>query len=179
MAIAENNLLKYIEKINRCKQFISRHLLLLGHLLNEIKEKEIYLERYQTFEEFLGSPEVSISRSTAYKAMAVSRFVLENKIRNEEIEEIDPDKVYRIIRVSEKDKNVGEWLEKAKTLSRSDLALEVREALGYLPNHDPAAKDIDKVRDFLYNYCKKKKIEPDQLELEELLLMFLKWLKRV
>jgi len=166
-----------IDAITHLKRCACANLIQLGVILAEVQTRELYKEQHETFEEFLGSPEVSISRSSAYKAIAICEFIARNKLQVDEISEIDPDKIYRIIEVAEKN-GINTWLDKARLLSRSDLSEEVRELKG-LPTWDQARTAREHAKEFLYEYLKeKKKIEPDALELEELIIMFIGWWKR-
>ena len=175
--IKEKNLTDYIEMIITIKKRTSNSLLSLGALLLKIKNEGIYEEQFETFEEFLGSPEVSFSRATAYKIMAVVNFLCNYKIEFESVEDIDTDKLYRIIRVANTEQ-VSEWIEKARTLSRSDLANEVRELRG-LPQLDPCKRIIEYIKEFLYEWCPEKNIKPDELEIEDLIETYEKWKKDI
>jgi hypothetical protein len=175
IARQESGLLGYIRAIASLKQTVCANLVVIGGLLNEIKANELYKEQFETFEEFLGSPEVSMGRATAFKAMAINAFLVEQKIKAEDVADIDPDKIYRVIRAAKK-QGLGEWLEKARALSRSDLANEVREAVG-LPPHDPAKTAREYVKEFLYVYCPENNMEPGDYELEDLLMEYDKWRK--
>lgn len=163
-----------VNAIGELKRRSCRDLLNIGAILNIISDHELFKERYDTWEEFLGSPEISIGRATAFKAMAISRFILAHGIDICRVEIIDPDKIYRILRVATDPETIDEWLHKAGELSRADLAAEVREIRG-LPEHDVAKRSIEYVREFLYEYCPKKKIVPADRELEDLLLIYDKW----
>lgn len=164
----------YIDMLAELKNQISNRLLDIGKWLSYLYESEKYREQFETFEEFLGTPELSFSRAVAYKSMAVYKFTEKYKA---DITGIDGDKVYRIIKPIEKSGNLEEWLEKARVLSRSDLATEVRQFCG-LAEHDYAKHSSEHVKEWLYEFCPKKGINPDELELEELLGQFLKWYKR-
>lgn len=170
-----HGLLKYVETIGILKQNVCGNLIALGGLLHEIREQKVFKEQFETFEEFLGSPEVSMSRAMTFKAMAIYVFLDAHKIKHDEVIDIDPDKIYRVIKIAEKE-GIEEWLEKARILSRSDLANEVREKIG-LPPHDPAKKAREYVKEFLYEFCPEKKIEPDDLALEDLLVEYEEWRK--
>lgn len=161
-----------IEQLRELKGRITSSLIAIGALLLDVQTTEVYKEQCESFDEFLGMPEVSFSKATAYKAMALADFVCRKSIDVKEISDIEADKLYRIIKVAETD--TAEWLEKARTLSRSDLTEEVRGKKG-LPAHDRAKRSLEYVKEFLYEYCVKKKIEPAEMELEELLTTYEKW----
>jgi hypothetical protein len=98
-------------------------------MLKEMKENYRILG-YETFESYLGAPEVSIGRSTAYSLIEIYNKLIEEKgLEIKLLSEIDYSKLLKIIPMSNQS-DFGEWLEKAKTLSRSDLIDEIKELKG-------------------------------------------------
>ncbi len=100
---------------------------LMGKLLTDCKRNGWYkLNGHDTFEEYLGTPEISFHRTTAYKYMKVySEFIEYYKLDQKDLQGIDIDKLYLILPIVDK-KTVKEWLEKARTLSRSDLRYSIQ-----------------------------------------------------
>lgn len=140
----------YVDKLIKLKNLITGNLVAIGGILCEIKDTGIYKEQFETLEEFLGSPEVSFSRTTAFKAMRIYEIFVKKFSMLDLIVEIDPDKLYRISAVVN-DKNVVEWLEKAKGLSRSDLNFEVNRLHGKSDRHllDPTKPMRNRIIEFL------------------------------
>ena len=164
-------LIDYKKKIISCKQAIMGGFIILGELLFYVRETKIYEDEYETFEAFLGDPEISFSRVTAYKMMRVFELYVKRLNVWDKVKDIDSDKLYMISDKVEEDPE--EWIERARVLSRSDLRALLRENNG-LPELEE--KPIsEKVKDFLYKYCLKKGIELDKIELEELLEIYEKW----
>jgi hypothetical protein len=109
-------------KINLCKNYI-----LMGRALKENKDKLYWKElQYRSFQAFLGSPEVSVQPAFAYRLIAIyTKFCEQLKVKQELLEEIDMDKLYMITGLVN-NKNIDEYLAKAKSLSRSDLRSEIQ-----------------------------------------------------
>jgi len=109
------------------KQTIGSVSFLMGKLLVENKRNGYYkLLGHNTFESFLGSSEISFHRTTAYKYMKVySEFIEYYKLGQQDLQDIDLDKLYLILPIIDKN-NVQEWVEKARTLSRSDLRVAIQ-----------------------------------------------------
>lgn len=121
--IAQDNYNDTIE----LKNTIGTSYFIMGKLLTENKRNGLYkLLGHQTFEAYLAIPEISFHRTTAYKYMKVySEFVEYYKIKESELVGVDLDKLYLILPYIDKT-NVEDWLEKARTLSRSDLRVAIQ-----------------------------------------------------
>ena len=80
---------------------------------------------YSTFEAYLADPEVDLSRRSAMQAMAVYRhYVLSIECAADALLQTGVTKAELLIPYTTKD-NVDVWLNKASTLSRSDLRIEL------------------------------------------------------
>lgn len=123
---------KLISVLCKIKESVTRGLLDIGKILSAIKRDDLFYPNYDSFEEFLAIPELSFSRSTAYKAMAMY-LVFEEKYRiADKILDIESDKLNKIIPILT-DGNVDEWIDKARALSRSDLIEEIKQFKGESP----------------------------------------------
>lgn len=118
------------EKIIVLKQDIGIRFLMLAHLLKTNRDLSLYkFLDYDTFEEFLGDPDVSMKRSKAYGLIRQYELFVEKLGYSEEVlAGIGTSKLRVIIPVVESDPE--EWIGKAKALSKSDLITEVRAAQG-------------------------------------------------
>lgn len=121
--IAQENYNSIVE----LKQTIGATCFLMGKLLTENKRNGLYkLLGHNTFESFLGTPEISFHRTTAYKHMKIySEFIEYYKLSQKDLQDIDLDKLYLILPIIDKN-NIQDWLEKARTLSRSDLRIAIQ-----------------------------------------------------
>lgn len=137
----------YVEKLKSLKATVQANLIAMGGLLYEIQQSRMYEGQYETWEEFLGSPEISFSRSTAWKAMTVYETFVMKFSMLDKITGIDVDKLYAIAAVVDTD-NIREWIEKAVVLSRSDVVFEVRKFKG-LPAHEPDKSDSELMDEFI------------------------------
>lgn len=119
-----------VEEIKRIKAEIGKGYFLFGEIFKKIRDDKLYkLAGCQTFKEFIAQPEIAFSHSTVYDYIAVYRvYVEELGINPEHIADITYSKLRRVLPVVEKDPE--EWLSKARTLSRGDLTMEVRESQG-------------------------------------------------
>ena len=103
------------------KNSIGRDLLKLASLLKINHDDQYYkILGYDTWEEFLAIPEISMSRFFAYKLMQVSRIWVEKFGVSPAKLHIDIEKLYLTSTMATAE-NYEEVLEQARTLSRSDV----------------------------------------------------------
>ena len=140
-------------EIIRLKKNVAQSSLELGRLFKEIKDGELFRQLdYDTFNEFLGDPEIGMGRSTAYLFMELyERWVLRLQVESDRLSAIGTKKLQLInpvmSRVETNPKAVSTWLDKAEYLSCSDLKIEVDEALGRpetpQKSHEDARRDTN------------------------------------
>jgi len=109
--------------ILRLKYSINKDLFKLAIFLKESRDKKYYkiMNYADTWEGYLATPEVNISRGYAHKLITnYEIWVLKWKFRMRDINDIDAEKLYLAGMVATK-KDYEEWLEKARQLSRSDI----------------------------------------------------------
>jgi hypothetical protein len=172
------------DKLLQYKRETGKNLFVIGGILAEIQDGKLYEERCETFEQYLGEPEVSMHRSTAYKCIKVYKTFGCLLSRMPDICAIDNDKLYLITgKVKENPAKAKEWIEIAKSLSRSDLRDRVREHSGKVPKH--SLSPHDKARMFLsvnFQFDKYVGRIKDRLDLEsmaeQLLVDFQNWKMR-
>ena len=113
------------QKVVQIKADIERNFIKLGAYLKLMHDDALYVhEDCLTWNEYLDMPEVDLSRSQAYKLMAVyERWVERYGHDPEELIGTSLEKLY-IASSQANEENEEEWLEKAKTLSRADLKAE-------------------------------------------------------
>ncbi len=113
----------------------------LGEELYWFEDKKQFREMdYETFEAYLADPEVDISRSLAFQLKAIYRhFLLQIKVQTSGLLEAGHSKLQMLIPYTDAG-NAQEWIEKAASLSCSDLALEMREAF---PDYRGRVSDRD------------------------------------
>ena len=130
------------EKLLQYKRETGKNLFVIGGILAEIQDGRFYEERCETFEQYLGEPEISMHRSTAFKAIKVYKTFGCLLSRMPDLCSIDSDKLYLITgKIKEQPDKAREWIEIARTLSRSDLRDRVREHSGKVPKHSLSAWD--------------------------------------
>ena len=114
------------EEIIRIKNSMGKGYFLLGELLKKIRDERLYrLLDCNTMTEFIAQPELAFSRSSVYDYIKLYEIFIE-KLNMPEIADIPYSQLRRILPVVESDPE--EWISKARTLSRADLALEVGDA---------------------------------------------------
>ena len=113
------------KKICTLKEELQKNFLELGAYLKLIHDENLYLLLDDsTWQEYLDMPEVDLSRSQAFKLIAVyERWILKYDYTPEEISKISIEKLY-IASSQANETNHKEWLEKARVLSRADLKSE-------------------------------------------------------
>lgn len=125
------------------KKDIESSFLRLAYLLKLNRDLSYWkLLGHESFEEFLASPEISISRSLAYQLIYQYELYIEKLNRpEEELIEIGTAKLAVISPVVLKDPET--WLEKARVLSKSDIKIEVAGALRKkIPPKTPLSKNL-------------------------------------
>jgi len=130
---------------------LEENILLLGFFLKTIRDNKLYeYLNCDSFTEFLGSPEISIKRSTAYSFIKIYELYSQKlNINPETIKKIGHGKLKIIEPVVERDPK--RWIESAVSLSRSDLIQLVREELGK-PELPPAEEEVSNMLDIPSNY---------------------------
>ena len=105
----------------------------LGSLFNEVRENQLYvLQGYDTFEEWLGEPDIDVSYQVALRFISIyETYILKFNMRPELLAGIEYTKLEMLSAMSDRPKEVIEdWLERAKVLKRSDLRKEIKGELG-------------------------------------------------
>jgi SAM-dependent methyltransferase len=111
------------------KTTIQGSTLELGKRLKEFKDGKQYLLRgYNTVNEWLSSPEVTIAATWASHAITMYEFyVLKLGRKPEELQGIDYTKLYNVLPMIKKHpEQAEEWINKAKELRRIDLQSEIK-----------------------------------------------------
>lgn len=119
--------------IIKCKFLVAGNYLKLAELLTENHREGLFkLLGCDSWEEFLGQPEIGIHRSTAYNLMGIWKVFKERMgLDDHTLLDIDYTKLTKLLKISnvvEKDRE--EWLGKAKSLSVSDLVCEINGVSG-------------------------------------------------
>lgn len=108
--------------IIKIKQSITKDFWNLAIMLKINRDRKYYRTLgYETFEEYLGTPEISLSRAYTYKLIKnYELWVQKYRVSPAKLQGIDSEKLYLVGVVATKE-DYEEWLEKAKVLSRSDI----------------------------------------------------------
>lgn len=108
--------------IIKIKQSITKNFWNLAVMLKINRDRKYYKTLgYETFEEYLGTPEISLSRGYVYKLIKnYELWVQKYNVSPAKLQGIDTEKLYLVGIMSNKN-DYEEWLEKAKVLSRSDI----------------------------------------------------------
>ena len=109
------------------------------------KERQYETLGHDSFNAYLADPEVDISRAMAYRLKGVyEKYILELSVDKDGIAArllpVGADKLDAIRPYVDED-NVDEWLDKAATLSRSDLRQEIKETFNPPPPALPGAPE--------------------------------------
>ena len=116
---------KIHDELVALKENVQKGFLKMGAYLTIIHDNELFIELgSDTWQEYLDTPEIDLSRSQAYKLMQVhSKWIEKWGCDPEEIKKISVEKLY-IASSQATDENFSEWLDKAEHLSRTDLKAE-------------------------------------------------------
>lgn len=116
------------EQILLVKANISGNFLVLARLLYENHRDSLYkLLNCDSFNEFLGMPEIGFKKSKAYDLIAIwELFKTRMNVDDRTLLDIDRTKLKKLLPIaSAVEGNPEEWLSKARSLSVSDLAIEI------------------------------------------------------
>ena len=130
--------------IVRARNMVGAGFLAMGRLLKDNRDRKYFhVLGYETFEEFLGSPDVTLSRAMAFRLINTVEVFIDKLGRpHEELTAIGIGRLADITPVVEQDPD--EWLGKAQVLSRSDLQDEVSEVTGHArKRHSDAPRSTD------------------------------------
>lgn len=106
---------------------VRKNLVAGAALLSKIRAESLYKPSYETFADFV-EQECHISLSFASKLCSVyDGYVLEGGVRQEELQEIDHEKLYLALRLPD---TFAAKVHKAQLLSRSELKAELAEKDG-------------------------------------------------
>lgn len=120
------------DQILRIKASMGQGYFLLGELLKKFRDDKLYrLQDYQTMGEWIAQPELALSRTSVYDYIHMHEmYELKLGIDPKDIADVVYSQLRKILPVVEK--SPSEWIEKARTLTRSDLTIEVRESQGHV-----------------------------------------------
>lgn len=129
----ESKNLKYCENALDLKKSLEESYLKLGEYLYEIKDKEMYLPQWSSWEVF--TMELKMSQNAINKMVQIyTKLVLEYSIAPADIITAGGWTVIaELLPVIDSKKDAVEWLEKAQELTREDLRTEVKEARTGVP----------------------------------------------
>ena len=100
---------------------IKKNLWDLAIVLKKCRDNKLYKYYNNTFEEYLGNPEIGLSRFFVYKIIRNYEVWIEDyNVELAKLEDIDSEKLY-IAGIMATPQDYEEILEKARSLSRSDL----------------------------------------------------------
>ena len=118
------------ESIIIAKFNVAANYLTLAKLLKENRDNSYWKlsDSCDSFDEFLGMPEIGFSRSKAYSLIQIWELYKDKMgIDDHTLLDVGNSKLLMIAPLVEKDK---EWLHKARLLSKSDLRLEINGVSG-------------------------------------------------
>lgn len=127
--MAKENPIAYCEKTIEVKNFLERQWIEFCSHLKEIRDKEMYKGRWDSFEDFLADPGMDMDKGTASRMITIhEKFILEYKVEPNKLAEVGGwSKVAELLPVITDKASAEEWLKNASVLSKSDLRKEVQE----------------------------------------------------
>jgi len=169
MSVSSNKMKKMNKQIQKAKQGFKIHqniietkhnitgnFIRLGYLLKLAQEEKLAQAMgYDTWAQYLATPEISISVSTASRLVNIwDILVLKHKFKTEGLTAIDMSKLFEILPVVRqlKSKNeVSDWLDKARELGMRDLRTE---KISFQTGNDSATCKHD-YEEIVYYRCRK------------------------
>ncbi len=102
----------------------------LASRLKEIRDKELFLGQWDSFEDFLDDPAMAMDKATASKMITIhERLILEYGFQPKELALAGGwSKISEVLPVITDKESAKEWLEQCGVLSKADLRKEVKEA---------------------------------------------------
>jgi len=134
---------KIDQRIKNLRYSIDNSFLDLAKALKEVKENKLYtLLDYKTFESYIAQPELAFDRASVYRFIQIyDKFIGEYNVAPGRLLEAGWAKLKTVIpHVNEHNYNV--MLEKATTLSRSDLDKDLVEQ-GFIVKSEPSPEFTD------------------------------------
>jgi len=143
------------------KQLVKQQSVLFldtGRILKVIRDEKYYEHLdYESWTAFLGDNQIGIGQSTAYAYIGIyEEFVMKYGFSFEILSEVPWYKLQYIlpsVRRSKDITEVKEYFDKAKSLSRSDLAIEVNEKV------EEGVVTTKLVKAFYHDKCKKYRLQ--------------------
>jgi len=116
------------DAINK-KHFLEMQWLELCAMLKEIRDKDLFAGRWDTFEDFLTDPAMGMDKGTASKMINIhEKLTLEYKVKPTMIANAGGwSKVAELLPTVKNKEDAEAWLAKAAVLSKSDLRKEIKE----------------------------------------------------
>jgi len=109
------------------KKAITRSFVEVGKLLLEVYEESLFAEKgYDSFGQWLSSPEVDFSRSVGYDLIRIAKLIEVGFLPAQGIADIGVSKIRLLLpKIAEAPDDLQEWLYKAEILTWRDLKDEV------------------------------------------------------
>jgi hypothetical protein len=123
----------FYKQIKESKLASGQHFLMMGMALERIRDDKLYVYLdCKSFEEFLGLPELSMGRSTAFLYISIyDTFINKHQMKTDVISAIDLSKLQMILPVVHAFPEEAElWVTNAEVMSRTDLKKDVCDRMG-------------------------------------------------
>ena len=130
---------KNYDDLLAAKYTIGANTLVVARLLKECRDNSYWkILRHESFEDFLGAPELGFRRSKAYALIQLYELYVDKlKVPADRMLSIGTSKLSKI--ASRVESDVEGWLSKAETLSKSDLIIELGQGPGVKLSPPPLA----------------------------------------
>ena len=143
--------------------------LVLGKLLKDIRDEKLYLKLdYETFEQFLGSEEISFSRESAYMFIRVYTYYVEYlELSEDTVKEINLSRLslmMPILKKIEDKEEVVKKIDELNSLRHGDFIIRVKQSTGKDKPSVYYSKELDK---WIISYYNDKTILQDMGEFKE------------
>lgn len=128
----KKNSLKFCEETIAQKKQLEIAWIELAKKLKEIRDEEMYLGRWENFEDFLQDPSMGMDKSTASKMITIyEKLVVGYKMKPEKIAEAGGWSVIaEVLPVITDKESAEEWVDQCAHLSKNDVRKEVQRVRG-------------------------------------------------
>lgn len=158
-------------RVLRCVSAMNEMFLELGRALRTIHDERLYVALgYSTFEAYIASPEIALSRTLVYRLLRTVRIVDAGIIEPTTAQEIGVSKLDAIapyIERAQSREEVQELVSDAKSLSFRDLNERLRERFGGDDAMEALRKEVEQ---WLRNAARQCRSSPDPVELFDALI---------
>ena len=130
------------ELVNKAVKYnknLDTNTAVLASCLYELNRNELYRKKwgFDNFKEFVDKKIPNCGHRKAFYLVAIFQFIKDNRISKDIIDEVGWSKLKEIVPILKNGASLSKWIQKARTMSRTELQNKVRE----FRNNDPIQQE--------------------------------------